>query len=178
MITSDDRSRNPRGCRDSSLPRVWGCPPIPGTPWNPPLRKGDGWQDRCSRMLPGFGVSPRFPFSPSPKNGGQGVDDMVLVRSAGGFRGHDGAWPSGDCSGFPLPVFRRTSCAGITPGGRSRARRRRASSFPTGDSAGPTVPQHCGAVSTLRDREHRNRNLGNLSQEFQHRSVELVCDLN
>jgi hypothetical protein len=51
-----------------------GVSPVPRTPWNPPLTKGDGWQDRCSRMLPGFGVSPRFPFSPSPKNGGQGVD--------------------------------------------------------------------------------------------------------
>jgi hypothetical protein len=25
-----------------------GVSPVPRTPWNPPLTKGDGWQDRCS----------------------------------------------------------------------------------------------------------------------------------
>ena len=30
-----------------------------------------------------------------------------------GFRGHDGAWPSRDRFGFPLPVLMRISCAGL-----------------------------------------------------------------
>ena len=61
--------------RPYPLPRVWGCPaPIPGTPWNLPLAKGDGWQDRCSRMLPGFGVSRDSRFLHPPRMGIKGVE--------------------------------------------------------------------------------------------------------
>jgi hypothetical protein len=60
----------------------------------------------------GLGVSPNSLIF--PKNGGQWVDDYRLERGPGGFRGHDRAWPSEERSGFPLPVFTRTSSAGMT----------------------------------------------------------------
>ena len=77
----------------------------------PTYIRRDGAAERCR----GLGC-PQNLESP-PKNGGQEVDDHRLERGPGGFRGHDGAWPSEERSGFPLPVFTRTGCVGMTEEG-------------------------------------------------------------
>ena len=46
------------------MPRVWGCPPIPRTPWNPPLTKGDEKRD-CRWVL--TWLCPPYNWVPRPR---------------------------------------------------------------------------------------------------------------